>query len=69
MINRYRGKCAYCQSRPWSHWEHVIPVSRGGRESIGNLLPACSSCNPSKKNRLITEWKLSMKMKSYSSSL
>lgn len=59
MIHRYRGLCAYCQVRPWSHWDHVIPLSRGGRESIGNLLPACASCNPAKKARLLTEWKKS----------
>lgn len=58
MIHRYRGMCAYCKVRPWSHWDHVIPLSRGGTESIGNLLPACGSCNPSKKARYIMEWRL-----------
>ncbi len=57
MVHRYRGMCAYCQERPWSHWDHVVPLSRGGSESIGNLLPACDSCNPSKKARYITEWR------------
>lgn len=58
MLARYRGCCAYCgRSSPQLHQEHVIPVARGGRHSIGNLLPVCPPCNRSKGKRLLVEWR------------
>lgn len=57
LVARYGGFCAYCQEVPWQHIEHVVPLSRGGLHSIGNVLPACARCNCSKGNKLIVEWK------------
>jgi 5-methylcytosine-specific restriction endonuclease McrA len=54
---RYRFCCAYCRQRKPLTMDHVIPLSRGGRHSLGNLLPACASCNSSKSSRFITEWR------------
>lgn len=48
----YGGLCAYCQSQPWVDIDHFIPTSRGGTHSPGNVVPACKSCNSSKKNAL-----------------
>lgn len=58
LFDRHRGCCAYCGKRP-KHLEldHVIPLSRGGRHAIGNLLPACRRCNRSKHSRLLVEWR------------
>lgn len=53
----YSNRCFYCQSADKITLDHVVPISRGGRHSIGNLVAACSSCNSSKNNRFITEWK------------
>jgi 5-methylcytosine-specific restriction endonuclease McrA len=58
MLRRYRHRCAYCGSDGPIHMEHVIPVSRGGRHAIGNVLPACETCNLSKQSCLVAEWKL-----------
>ncbi|NUR27569.1 MAG: HNH endonuclease [Catenulispora sp.] len=58
LVRHYRHRCAYCGSSGPIHMEHVIPVSRGGRHAIGNVLPACESCNLSKQNCLVAEWKL-----------
>jgi 5-methylcytosine-specific restriction endonuclease McrA len=49
--------CAECGSYDKIHLDHVIPVSRGGRHSIGNLQPLCQRCNLSKNNKLNIEWK------------
>ena len=39
--------------------ELIMPIIRGGRHSIGNLLPACGSCNSSKGAKLLVEWRAS----------
>lgn len=37
------------------HMDHVIPLSRGGAHSIGNLLPAHNRCNLRKHDKLLSE--------------
>lgn len=34
----------------------VLPLSRGGRYTLGNVVPACRSCNASKCNEEVTHW-------------
>lgn len=53
-----RSNCFYCGSTSQISIDHVIPISRGGRHSIGNLVSACKSCNSRKNARFITEWKV-----------
>lgn len=51
-------RCVYCGDRKpaqW-RWDHVHPVSKGGRTVIGNLVPACSSCDDSKQEKTLDEW-------------
>jgi len=36
--------------------EHVVPLSRGGRHDLSNILPVCRACNSSKGDRLLGEW-------------
>ena len=54
--NLLSQKCFYCQSFENMTIDHVIPIDKGGRDSIGNLVPACKSCNSSKGNLFITQW-------------
>lgn len=51
LVNLYDGRCAYCGRSGPLEVEHRIPLSRGGRNSIDNILPACRTCN-SRKHRL-----------------
>ena len=44
----FGGRCAYCPAAATT-WDHIVPVSRGGRTEPGNMLPACASCNSRKK--------------------
>jgi 5-methylcytosine-specific restriction endonuclease McrA len=52
-----QGSCFYCSGNQGLEIDHIIPISRGGRHSFGNLLVACRSCNASKGSKFITEWK------------
>lgn len=57
LVIRYGSHCAYCGARPDKlHFDHVMPIARGGRHSIGNLLPACETCNLSKNATLLVVW-------------
>jgi len=51
------GGCAYCGAtgRPLQR-DCVLPISRGGRYTVGNVVPACASCNASKCNAEVTTW-------------
>lgn len=46
-----RGLCHYCQ-RTFAFKEltldHIVPLSRGGTTSPGNVVPACRACNKGK---------------------
>ena len=57
LVNRYSGMCAYCHTARATQQDHVIPLARGGRHTIGNVLPACGTCNASKKAALLVEWR------------
>jgi len=54
-----KGVCHYCR-RAFAPREltmdHVIPVSRGGRTTKGNVVPCCKECNNAKKQLLPMEW-------------
>lgn len=58
LVARFGGRCAYCFARPaLLHADHVVPLARGGRHGVGNLLPACPPCNLGKGARLLVEWR------------
>jgi 5-methylcytosine-specific restriction endonuclease McrA len=52
----YEAPCTYCGA-PAEHIDHIIPLARGGEHRIGNLTPACASCNLSKGAKFVMEWK------------
>ncbi len=54
-----RGICYYCGAKVGSKnltMDHVIPLSRGGKSTRDNIVPACKQCNAKKKNLLPVEW-------------
>ena len=51
------GGCAYCGAigTPLQR-DCVLPLSRGGRYTLDNIVPACARCNASKCNDEVTGW-------------
>ena len=51
------GGCAYCgaSDRPLQR-DCLLALSRGGRYTLDNIVPACGSCNASKCNDEVTSW-------------
>src|SRR5688572_17741875 len=51
------GGCAYCGSPAGAlQKDCVLPISRGGRYTLDNVVPACGACNASKCNDEVTGW-------------
>ena len=50
------GGCAYCGDDGPLQRDCVLAISRGGRYTLANVVPACRSCNASKCNDEVTGW-------------
>lgn len=57
-LNRLRQNPCYLCGGKSQHIDHVIPLARGGRHSIGNLAPSCADCNHRKGTKYLVELKL-----------
>ena len=47
-----KGVCHYCGGKfPPSEltMDHIVPLSRGGHSTKGNIVPCCKACNNNKK--------------------
>lgn len=49
----YDHRCVACGARRPLTVDHVIPLSKGGANTIQNLQPLCRACNSGKCNRTI----------------
>ena len=49
------NKCVYCGSTKNLTIDHIIPTSRGGKNTWANMVCCCNSCNTRKGNRTPTE--------------
>jgi 5-methylcytosine-specific restriction endonuclease McrA len=50
-VKRRDGRCAYCTKGKAETVDHVIPQSRGGRNTWLNLVGCCFACNQRKADR------------------
>ena len=48
LVQRYGGRCAYCDALGRVGPDHRTPLSRGGTNAIENILPSCRRCNQRK---------------------
>lgn len=46
-------KCPYCMKNigKTPHADHIYPLSKGGQETIENMIMVCSTCNLKKSNK------------------
>jgi len=56
----FGGECAYCgrtmrRGERLTH-DHLEALSKGGRTTSDNIIPACSTCNSSKGNDDFKDW-------------
>lgn len=59
MAAKFSWCCAYCGNKPDRlDPDHVVPLSRGGANTLTNLLPTCLPCNSDKRDLLLDEWAL-----------
>ena len=60
---RADSRCRYCRIElAWREWtvDHVVPFSRGGANTINNIVMACRSCNSRKATRMPHEYAIRM---------
>lgn len=50
ILVRDGGGCYYCGCPKATTLDHLLPVSKGGRYNLANLVVACSKCNSLKSN-------------------
>lgn len=56
LLEAWAG-CAYCGAEGVAlQKDCMLPISRGGRYTVANVVPACRSCNASKCNTELTTW-------------
>ncbi len=64
-LHRWGHACAYCGITTLSHRtivgqgltaDHVVAVTKGGVNSLANVVPACRWCNTSKSNSDVVWW-------------
>jgi 5-methylcytosine-specific restriction endonuclease McrA len=57
LKDAWANGCAYCGTtgKPLQR-DCVLAISRGGRYTLDNIVPACGSCNTSKCNEEVTGW-------------
>jgi hypothetical protein len=49
-------ECVFCGKTTELETDHLIPKSRGGRDSADNVVKTCKGCNTSRGNKGIFQW-------------
>lgn len=65
IFKRDGNQCVYCGDKKDLTLDHVIPKSKGGKTSWGNLITACKSCNAKKGSYLPEEIEMDLPYQPY----
>ena len=49
---RDNGKCVKCESKENLEYDHIIPVIKGGANTVRNIQLLCESCNRKKQAKI-----------------
>jgi 5-methylcytosine-specific restriction endonuclease McrA len=69
LYRRDDGQCVYCGNKKGLTIDHVLPKSRGGKNTWTNLVTCCSPCNIKKGNRTPEEAGMKLRKKPYEPSI
>lgn len=59
ILKKSNYRCWYCGKENESlTFDHIIPIIRGGKNNIENLVASCKKCNSSKRELTVNEWRL-----------
>lgn len=64
VLKRDRHACGYCGERA-ATVDHILPISRGGRNTWTNTVAACHGCNAKKANRTPSEAGMTLRLKTF----
>ena len=65
IMGMFDWRCFYCDdvlTKENRSIDHIVPLSRGGKHRVSNLLPCCRSCNSSKNDKLGFDWDMVHKL-------
>ena len=65
VMRRDNFECQYCGKKSALTIDHVIPKSRGGKDTWENLTTACERCNVKKGNKTPKEAQMPLLTKPY----
>ena len=60
VYDKLNGHCAYCGCEidiQQMQVDHVVPLRKGGEDSLSNMLPACRSCNHYKSTLTVEQFR------------
>ncbi len=57
VMERDNSRCRYCGCRTYGQAliDYVMPLARGGRTELDNLVSACESCHAQKRGRTLDQ--------------
>lgn len=57
-LSAYKHRCHWCREKivGAAHRDHLIALTQGGSNDIGNIVPSCARCNKSKAARMPWEF-------------
>ena len=61
LRKKQNAECYYCSEsiiQTEVTMDHIIPLSRWGKSTKSNLVPACKNCNNLKKNKDLFDWSM-----------
>ena len=65
LFLRDEFSCQYCGAKGELTFDHVIPRSRGGRTTWGNVVAACARCNLRKSDKTVSQAGMSLPRRPY----